>query len=160
FDLDTRVFVPERQLPAFGRCFAGVTPPPCHLRADSVLEPKFGRIQLAGADIAVALGGFTARMEGGWAADRLLPRSTRQLLSAENLGHIPVSDQKFNNLASGKHVPISPGELFVARDTVEWGLGVDYRWHGWTPVLQVMQTFVLDNDLELLLNDVDTRLFG
>ena len=46
----------------------------------------------------------------------------------------------------------------VARDTVEWGTGVDYTYRGWTAIAQVNQLFVLNNTTELLVNDVDTTL--
>ena len=52
------------------------------------------------------------------------------------------------------------GELFLERDTVEWGAGVDYTYAGWTPVLQVNQTLIPANRARLLVNDVDTRLFA
>jgi hypothetical protein len=48
----------------------------------------------------------------------------------------------------------------VPRDVVEWGVGVDRSWHGWTPVLQINQTVVLHNDTTLLIEDVDTRFLG
>ena len=52
-------------------------------------------------------------------------------------------------------------ELFVARDTVEWGVGIDYGYRGWVPVAQLNQTFVLRNATSLLVPDVETRLlFG
>jgi hypothetical protein len=52
------------------------------------------------------------------------------------------------------------GDLSVARDAVAGGIGADYRWRGWMPVVQLNQTVVLDNRTPLLLDDVDTSILA
>src|SRR5262249_11540271 len=137
------------------------TPPPqsaVRLQADVDLEPRFGRIWLAGGDVALPLGGFTVRVEGAYGGDRLLARPARSLLGDLHLSSTRAVDL-FTKLANGKTVTVPLPSLFEERDTIEWGAGVDYRFHGWMPVLQLNQTVVLHNSVELLVNDVDTRIF-
>ena len=52
-----------------------------------------------------------------------------------------------------------PGS-FVVRDAVEWGVGGDYVYEGYMLLLQMNQTDVLHNDVDLLIKDVDTRLLA
>ncbi len=135
---------------------------PC-VRTDSVLRPISGRITLAGGDVAVDAGGFTVRAEGAWSANRFLPRTVQDLVSPENLSRVIGGQKKRNNTAielnNGHRVPIDLGNLFVRRDTVDWGVGIDYHYRGFVPVLQVNQTVVLDNTTNLLLSNVDTHVF-
>ena len=60
----------------------------------------------------------------------------------------------------GPQVPIDLGESFVERDAVDWGVGVDYQLAGYLLLLQVNQTDVLDNDVDLLIKDIETRLIA
>jgi hypothetical protein len=130
------------------------------LSADADLEPAFGRIRMVGAATALQAGNWGVRGEMAWTQNRLLPRSTQDLLSARALrGAIqPRLQSIVERLLAGQAVAVDLGDLFVARDTVDWGLGVDYPWRGWTPILQLNQTFVLDNDEALLVPNVDTRV--
>jgi hypothetical protein len=159
FALDTSIFA--RNPTRFRECLLGQRPRPCPLEADATLRPIFGRIRLFGGDAAVELGGFTARVEGAYGSNRLLPRSVDELVDSTNLAETigPHKGKIIGGVVAGQHVPINLGDLFVARDTVQWGAGLDYRVAGWMPVLQVNQTVVLDNRTTLLVNDVDTRLF-
>ena len=51
------------------------------------------------------------------------------------------------------------GPLTHVSDTVEWGLGIDYLYEGWTPLVQVNQTYVRDYPrVPLLISEVETRL--
>src|SRR6185295_11978456 len=157
FDTTLRAPNPVR----FMQCLQRGAPGTCTLNAKATLRPIGGRIDLAGGDVAVEARGVTMRLEGAWSSDRFLPRSVEDLLSQANLvrvtrGRLVRLAQK---LTAGRSVPVDLGDLFVRRDTVEWGAGFDYRYRGWTPVLQVNQTLILDNPTNLLINDVDTRLF-
>ncbi len=160
FEFQTTVFAASA--PAFDACILR-SDGACRLEAEPVLRPITARIRMAGGDAAYELHGVTARVEGAWFQGRLLPRTVSDLVSPENLSRAlsgRSAQQKLAAIGRGKHVAIDLGDLFVARDTVEWGAGLDYHVHGWFPVLQVNQTLVLNNpDTSLLVNDVDTRLF-
>ncbi len=150
FDFATSVVWPD----------APAVPPPDEplvLRADSVLTPRFDRIGLVGADAASSYAGVTARAAAAFGWDRLQPRTTSELLSRANLTQA-VTPRQIQRLFQGRRISPDLGNLFVSRDTIEWGLGVDYLYRGWLPLFQVNQTVVLDNDVELLLADVDTQL--
>lgn len=132
------------------------------LEGDATLRPRFERIQLAGGDLAFPLAGFTVRAEAAYGIGRLQARSTDELLSADNIARSvrPHLGSIIAALLAGQAAPVDLGDLFVRRDTIEWGAGVDYPYHGWVPVLQLNQTVIPNNSLKLLTSNVDTRLFG
>lgn len=135
---------------------------PLALAADAVVRPRYGHIWLAGADGAFELGGITARVEAVYGSNRMVPRSTAELLGGPALRRAIGRDaaRLLPRLLAGETVPVDLGPLFLRRDVVEWGVGVDYPWRGWVPVLQVNQSLVRDSAARLLVPDVDTRLFG
>jgi hypothetical protein len=51
-------------------------------------------------------------------------------------------------------------DLFPDRDTVEWGLGIDYLIDGYLPLLQVNQILFTDDGPRQLVSDPETRLLG
>ena len=132
------------------------------LQSTATLEPRFGRIRLVGADAASRFGGFTGRAEVAYSHNRLLPVSIDTILEPANLQRAigPNLGQLVPQLLRGRQVPIDLGAISVARDVVGWGMGVDYTWEGFVPLLQVSQTVVLNNSTDLLINDVDTRIAG
>jgi hypothetical protein len=130
------------------------------LVAVETLRPRFGRIRLVGADAAFQLAGFSVRVEGAYAEDRLLTRMSSDVFSLENirraLGPRPV--RVGTDLLLGKRVRLDLGPLVVPRDTVSWGIGADYSFRGTTFLVQANQLIVLDNPTELLFNDVDSQI--
>jgi len=48
----------------------------------------------------------------------------------------------------------------VVHSAFEWGLGADYVYEGYLLLLQVNQTDVLHNDVDLLIKNVETRLLA
>jgi len=161
FDFTTSVFSPS----ARAKIDMGVMPDIgdlADLSATAVLTPRFGRIQLVGGDVSFPFHGFTVRGELAFGFDRFVPRSTADLIGLDNIGAVvrPNLQQIVAGLLAGETVPIDLGQLFVRRDVIEWGAGVDYAIDGWVPVLQINQSAVLDNDLNLLVPDVDTRLLA
>jgi hypothetical protein len=163
FDFDTSIVWPAARRAAR----RGESPPApaagevIQIRADADLLPRFERIRLVGADFAHAVRGFTIRGEAVYGMNRRLPRTVADLVSnavlAAALGPPRRQARIAAKLAAGERVPVSLGDLFEVSDTVEWGLGVDYLWRGWEPVVQVNQTIVLDDVAELLIADVDTQ---
>ena len=161
FDFDTSVVSPSAQ----EKIAHGQTPTIqdlTQLDATAQLEPRFGRIHLVGGDAAYSFAGFTARAEVGMGFDRLVPRSTTELLSLDNIGNAvrPQLPQILSALLAGQSVAVDLGPLFERRNVFEWGAGIDYAIDGWVPVLQINQSVVLDNDVTLLVPNVDTRLLA
>ena len=126
------------------------------------LRPRLDRIRLLGGDATVVISDFTVRAEAAYGFGRMLPRSLADLTTFDNilraLGGETGATDALQRLRNGEHVRVDLGDLFVARDTVAWGVGADYRWRGWMPVVQLNQTLVLRNRLRLLVADTDTSL--
>jgi hypothetical protein len=147
---------------------AGLPPPlpapgePIELRSVSDLVPRFARMRLWGGDAAAEVGGFTVRAETAYGVDRLLPRSVQELVSDASIASAAGPPARQERLAAkllaGKRVPLDLGDLFAVSDAIEWGVGVDYLYRGWMPLLQITQTVVLDDTPKLLVSEVDTQL--
>ena len=148
---------PELYLPA------GMRPPGASPRlsigAVSRLVQERRRIHMTGADLATTVGGFTLRAELAWFVDRPYLRVASDLLTDSALRridrHVPTT------LARRGRAAVDLGELFPTHDTIEWGVGADYLWNGWLPLLQINQIAFLDDPHERLLVDApETRLTG
>ncbi len=125
------------------------------LSGATTLSPEFHQIDAVGADFAYALDRITVRGEGAFVGGRPFSRDLRSLLSdPAALG--PLIKQALAQ--PGKDVEV-PGS-FVIRDAVEWGVGADYTYNGYMFLLQMNQTDVLHNHVELLIKDVETRLLA
>jgi len=139
-----------------------VVPPPIviqNVTAATVLSPIFRTIDLAGGDAAYAWGDFTFRFEGAYVAGRPFARSIRDLTTPAQIE--PQVPFILREIAAGHSpVPVQLPQSFAVRNAVEWGLGVDYTWEGYLLLVQVNQTDVLNNDVQLLIKDVDTVLLG
>ena len=136
---------------------------PIHLKdlsAVTTLTPEFHHIDAEGADFAYAFDRLTVRGEGAFIAGRPFPRDLNNLVTNPQELAQPIADA-LRQLATGAgsaNVALPPS--FAVRDTVEWGLGGDYTYEGYLLLLQVNQTDVLHNDLNLLIKNVDTRLLA
>jgi hypothetical protein len=156
-------------LPAFNLTAAATGQPdpnpnnPLHvmnLAAMTTLTPNFQQIDSWGADAAYAFDRFTVRAEGAFLRGRPFSRDLRFLIT-DPRAIAPEIAQALGALAKGAGtapVPLPPAS--VTRDAVEWGLGGDYVYQGYTLLLQVNQTDVLHNDVQLLIKDVETRLLA
>jgi hypothetical protein len=135
-------------------------PLPFAVSAQTELRPVFRRIDLWGADGAYTWGPFTMRAEAAYVRGRPFSRDQRQLVDdpAQLAPQIRAAIEQF--LAGAERVSIDLGDSFARRDAVEWGLGADYSAGGYLVLLQVNQTDVLDNDVDLLIEDVETRLLA
>jgi len=131
-----------------------------NVTATTTLSPIFRTIDLAGGDAAYTWGDFTFRFEASFVAGRPFPRDIRFLVSnPDELA--PEIARALMEIAHGTSpVPITIPQSFAVRDSVQWGIGADYSWEGYLLLLQVNQTDVLNNDVELLIKNVDTVLVG
>ena len=129
-----------------------------NLAATTTLTPHFHQINSAGADAAYAFDRFTIRAEAAYLNNRPFSRDLRFLVT-NPAAIAPEIAKALVALARGAGttpVALPPGS--VIRDAVEWGIGGDYVYEGYTLLLQVNQTDVLNNDVQLLIKDVETRL--
>ncbi len=131
-----------------------------NVTAQTELSPVFRTIDLVGADSAYAWGDFTFRFEAAFIAGRPFSRDIRFLVS--NPAELaPEIARALAEIARGNSpVPVALPQSFAVRDAVEWGIGIDYTWEGYLLLLQVNQTDILDNDVDLLVKNVDTVLVG
>jgi hypothetical protein len=137
-----------------------------HLRihAPTYLRQAHDTIHMTGADFSTAFGGLTVRGEIAGFVDRPYLVITNDLTSLDALRPIlpQVGGDLARDLANGRRgrarVPI--GELFPDRDSIEWGLGVDYLIEGFIPLFQVNQIAFVDRGPEQLYSNPETRLLG
>jgi hypothetical protein len=124
------------------------------------LSPVFRTIDLVGGDAAYAWGDFTFRFEAAFVDGRPFSRDIRFLVSDPN-ELAPEIAHALGEIARGNSpVPVALPSSFAVRNAVDWGLGADYTWNGYSLLLQVNQTDILHNDVELLVRNVDTLLLG
>jgi len=132
------------------------------LRGVTTVTPGFRHIDSWGGDFAYALDRFTIRGEGAFVRGRPFTRDLRLLVTDPKQLVQPV----LNALAmladprSGGQANVALPPSVVDRDAVDWGLGADYLYEGYLLLLQVNQTDVLHNNVELLIKDVETRLLA
>lgn len=130
------------------------------LGAVSRLLQAHREIHMTGGDLATAFGGLTVRTEVAYFADRPYLRVAGDLLSRRALARLDAV-RVFRALTRRGLAPIGLGELFPTHDAIEWGVGADYLWSGWLPLLQINQTVLLDDAPErLVIADPETRVTG
>lgn len=130
------------------------------LAAATTLTPDFEQIDAWGADIAYPFDRFTVRGEGAFVRGRPFSRDLRFLVT-DPRSVAPEIAKALRALAGGAgRVDVGLPPSTVVRDAVEWGIGADYTYEGYVVLLQVNQTDVLHNDVELLIKDVETRLLA
>jgi hypothetical protein len=151
--------------PAFRLTATAFAPPdlgqlPDGITAETSLTPVFRRIDAWGADLAYPLGSVTLRTEGAYVSGRAFNRDLRFLVNdpAALAPQVQAAVDAF--LRGATAVPVDLGDSFVTRDAVEWGVGADYSNSGYLLLLQLNQTDVLRNDVDLLIKDVETRLLA
>jgi hypothetical protein len=124
------------------------------------LRPSFHNIDAWGGDAAYTWGLVTLRGEGAFIHGRPLSRDLRTLIEKPTSLH-PQIQTALNAIwsgASSAEVALPPS--FVVRDVFEWGIGADTTLDGYFLLLQLNQTDVFDNDTDLIIEDVETRLLG
>jgi hypothetical protein len=122
--------------------------------SDVDVFPKFDRIRAAGGDVAYRLFDATLRVEAAYISDRDYTRSINDIVANETIDTGAIIGLVGQG---GGEVPVTLAPANVRRDGVEWGAGGD-RFVGDTFVLlQMNQTVVLHNDVNLIISDYETR---
>jgi hypothetical protein len=124
------------------------------VRSEIDVFPVFQRIRAAGADLAYNAFGVTFRAEAAWVKNRLFAKAIREVIASQRIG--PVDPVR---LLSGEEqeVRVDLAPVNVRREAIEWGAGADTVWWETFFLLQVNQTAILDNRVDLLLSDTETR---
>jgi hypothetical protein len=126
--------------------------------AQTTLSPVFRTIDLVGGDAAYAWGDFTFRFEAAFIDGRPFSRDIRFLVQ-DPAQLAPEIARALAEIAQGNSpAPVALPQSFAVRNAVEWGIGVDYTWEGYLLLLQVNQTDILNNNVDLLIKNVDTVL--
>lgn len=118
--------------------------------ADTQIRPAYRRFQAVGGDFATSVGRFTIRGEGSWQFRRPYPMDLSDVAD-----RVLADPAKREALLDGNTI-VEPA--FAARDSWTWGLGADTIAGGALMILEVYQLVILDNDVPLLVQNVDTRL--
>jgi hypothetical protein len=124
------------------------------VRSEVEVFPVFQRIQAAGADLAWRLYEATLRLEGAYVFDRLYTRNISDIIATEQIGPI---DQAALLTGRQIEVPVTLSPANVRRNGVQWGAGGDTFIGDTFVLLQANQTIVLNNDVNLLISDYETR---
>lgn len=126
--------------------------------ATTRLYPVFRSIDLWGADAAYAWDRFTFRVEGAFVSGRPFSRDLRTLIS--NPAQLaPQIEEALREIAQGNSpAPVRLPQSYAVRSAIDWGVGVDYTWGDYLFLLQLNQTDILHNDVDLLTRNVDTVL--
>lgn len=131
-----------------------LTPQEVDLRSELDVFPEFNRIRAAGADVAYRILDATLRVEGAYVFDRLYPRNPNDVLASAQVGAIDA----VGLLSGGEvQVPVVLEPTNVRRDGVEWGAGGDTFVGDTFVLLQVNQTALPSNHVDLLISDFETR---
>jgi hypothetical protein len=130
------------------------------LSGGTTLSPTFHRIDSWGSDFAYAFGPFTMRGEGAFVSGRPFPRDLRGLITDPQ----PLAAEIASALRALAHgagqAPVALPPAYAVHSAMEWGLGADYVYNGYLLLLQVNQTDVLHNNVDLLIKNVETRLLA
>lgn len=120
-----------------------------HRHVDAVLRQKTSVIHMAGADWAATLAGATVRAEAAVFLDRPYLADTRALANkqADRLNTDLMSPNGRASL-----------DIFPEIDSAEWGIGIDYLYHGFLPLLQLSQIILLDSAPRLLIANPETTV--
>jgi hypothetical protein len=126
------------------------------------LQQAHDLIHMTSIDWSAALGGLTLRAEAAGFVDRPYLRITQDLFAPAALAAIPRPQRAriLRRLLMERAARVPLGELFVDRDTVEWGVGADYLIRGFLPLVQLTQVVFVDGGPEQLLADPETRVLA
>jgi hypothetical protein len=155
--------------PAFNLTAEAFAPPDLtNLSGLTTVSPKFHHIDSWGGDFAYAFDRFTVRGEGAFVSGRPFTRDLRVLISnpQQIAGSLKYALCELAPQLCGLpgppsgHAAVALPPASVVHDAVEWGVGGDYVYEGYVLLLQLNQTDVLHNNVDLLIKDVETRLLA
>jgi hypothetical protein len=129
---------------------------PLGITGRTILSPIFRRVDTWGGDFAYSWDRIALRAELAYTTGRTFNRDLRFLIDDPSTLW-PQIEKAIEEIDAGAEaVPIDLGRSAVARDTVQWGVGIDYEIEGYELLLQIDQTDVINNDESLLIDDFET----
>jgi len=130
------------------------------LRGVAVLRQAHTTTHMTAFDAAFTLGDAAFRIELAGFQNRRFLRVANELVSPSALQASPLSPAAVRKLLAGRPVSVPLGDLFVSRDAIEWGAGVDYPIAGFLPILQMQQIILTESAPRLVISDPETRFIG
>lgn len=126
--------------------------------ATTRLYPVFHQIDLWGGDAAYAWDRFTFRAEAAFVSGRPFSRDLRTLVT--NPSQLtPAIEEALRQIAAGRSpAAVALPQSYAVRNALDWGIGADYTWSDYVFLLQINQTDIFNNDVDLLIRNVDTVL--
>jgi hypothetical protein len=148
---------PSPSLDASAQGFVRLDPlSPERIQARSEVDvfPLFRRIHTVGGDVAYRVFGATLRVEAAYVDGRGYVSNLQDVVATEQVGPI---DPRL--LLSGQEQPVTVtlSPVNLRRDAIEWGAGGDGFIADTFVLVQVNQTAVLHNDVNLFISDTETR---
>ena len=129
-----------------------------NVTATTRLYPVFHAIDLWGGDAAYSWDRFTFRAEAAFVSGRPFSRDLRTLVSNPSQLTPEIEDALRQIAAGHSPAPVKLPQSYAVRSAFDWGVGADYTWSDYVFLLQINQTDILNNDVELLTRNVDTVL--
>lgn len=130
-------------------------------QVEAVLTQAHDVMHMTGIDWATTLGGATVRAEAAFLLNRPYLRATDALVQ-ESIDRIVADAEELQRidraLIEDGRAAVPLDDLFPTLDSIEWGIGVDYMFHGVLPLLQLNQIIILNPAPRLLIADPETRL--
>jgi hypothetical protein len=127
-----------------------------NLRGNAVLTQAHDVMHMTGADWAMTVGGAAIRAEVAFFQNHVYPRVASDLIAPAAISQLPLA-KITRELLKQRRAPIPLPDLFPALDSVEWGVGADYPFRGFIPLLQVQQTVIMGSAPRLLISNPETR---
>lgn len=129
-----------------------------NVTATTFLRPVFRTIDLWGGDAAYSWDRFTFRAEAAFVSGRPFSRDLRTLVNDPSQ-LTPEIEEALRQIAAGHSpAPVKLPQSYAVRNAFDWGVAADYTWSDYVLLLQLNQTDIMNNDVDLLVRNVDTVL--
>ena len=151
---------PDIDIRSFAKLCKEDCQPHMLIRSRNLFRQANDVMHMVGGDLATTIGGATVRAEVASLWDRPYLRLAKELVSPNALTGLKNDNVLKMQFAHHRWVYVPLGDLFVDRDSAEWGIGADYLWRGWMPLLQVNQVVFYDDGPALVVRSPETRLTG
>jgi hypothetical protein len=138
------------------------------LMSRATLRQRHDVIHMTGFETATTLGDASIRAEAAFFENRPYLRIAQDLFTPERLRRVRVPTSfigtALKNSGCTRERPcrgvVHLGDLFPRRDSVEWGVGLDYLTHGVFMLVQLNQIVLREPAPRLIIDNPETRFTG